>query len=512
MKRINSTIITLFIVVICNAQISTKCAVCPPTLKGVPNGYVLTDSSGHAIWSGFGGFDTTSVGVDSLIRLFSWERTLATQGSTPFTNDYYVDFGDRSLQFYNQNTFNVNSKYAAWWSNQGQYNYTYFGDNEFQFLSDNTGAGLIIHNEVGNNFTAIRYADIHLQQERKVVFNDYDTNWCVQLTHAPNGALVNDYALALQAGNATGQGFVFRDNTGQVNFELNNATRQSLFNTGVQVKDLYFNDNHITTINKPLRVSSDSSVRISSGIGSDSVSVQIGDTIDVFGKRYIGYKADIYPTSGIHGGFAILNTFDGSIYVPKTFMYYIDSTDGTKSWAECGKGYGTMEIHNDIGGAADLHVTADELSYGEVSGIQHYWLDVCMGCGTVSLGDDVGASNLFLDTAKHTATFTADSGLIVKNNNSDSLRIYVDANGANIIASKVKFNSNIAIVNGTQGTGKVLTSDANGNATWSSLTVNTSTDYSGLPQYANNAAALTGGLTAGQIYIDNSYHITVVHN
>jgi hypothetical protein len=59
--------------------------------------------------------------------------------------------------------------------------------------------------------------------------------------------------------------------------------------------------------------------------------------------------------------------------------------------------------------------------------------------------------------------------------------------------------------------GNILTSDASGNAQWSQITSSTSFDLSALPQYANNAAALSGGLTAGQIYIDNSWHITVVH-
>ena len=59
--------------------------------------------------------------------------------------------------------------------------------------------------------------------------------------------------------------------------------------------------------------------------------------------------------------------------------------------------------------------------------------------------------------------------------------------------------------------GYVLTSDASGNATWQKITATNKFDFSGLPQYANNAAALTGGLTVGQIYVDNSWHITVVH-
>lgn len=45
----------LLISVSVNAQISTRCKVCPPSLDGVPDGYVLTDSSGYARWQASGG-------------------------------------------------------------------------------------------------------------------------------------------------------------------------------------------------------------------------------------------------------------------------------------------------------------------------------------------------------------------------------------------------------------------------------------------------------------------------
>lgn len=84
-------------------------------------------------------------------------------------------------------------------------------------------------------------------------------------------------------------------------------------------------------------------------------------------------------------------------------------------------------------------------------------------------------------------------------------------NVVEIDTDKTIFNRPIQIQDGTQANGYVLTSDASGNATWAKITANNKFDFSGLPQYANNAAALSGGLTVGQIYIDNSWHITVVH-
>lgn len=47
--------ILLFFDLCASAQIGSRCAVCPPSLNGVPNGYVLTDSSGHAVWQAGGG-------------------------------------------------------------------------------------------------------------------------------------------------------------------------------------------------------------------------------------------------------------------------------------------------------------------------------------------------------------------------------------------------------------------------------------------------------------------------
>jgi len=44
------TIFLLFFYVACIAQPSQRCPVCPPSLNGVTNGWVLTDSSGHAVW------------------------------------------------------------------------------------------------------------------------------------------------------------------------------------------------------------------------------------------------------------------------------------------------------------------------------------------------------------------------------------------------------------------------------------------------------------------------------
>ncbi len=52
------------------AQVNSRCPVCPPSLRGVPDGYALRDSSGYARWQSVAGFDTAAIGVDSLSNLF----------------------------------------------------------------------------------------------------------------------------------------------------------------------------------------------------------------------------------------------------------------------------------------------------------------------------------------------------------------------------------------------------------------------------------------------------------
>ena len=77
-----------------------------------------------------------------------------------------------------------------------------------------------------------------------------------------------------------------------------------------------------------------------------------------------------------------------------------------------------------------------------------------------------------------------------------------------LFSSKIILNSPVIINDGTQANGYVYTSNAQGVGSWQSLL---EADYSGLPQYANNAAALSGGRAVGKLYIDNSYHLLVVH-
>lgn len=64
------------------AQITTKCKVCPPSLTGVTDGAVLRDSSGRAVWQVLSGLDTNAVDVNALNY---WSKS-GNAGTDPATN------------------------------------------------------------------------------------------------------------------------------------------------------------------------------------------------------------------------------------------------------------------------------------------------------------------------------------------------------------------------------------------------------------------------------------------
>ncbi len=75
MRKIAYLICLILFVGTANAQVGGRCLVCPPSLQGVPDGYVLTDSSGYARWQAAGG------GSDSA----AWALT-GNSGTTAGTN------------------------------------------------------------------------------------------------------------------------------------------------------------------------------------------------------------------------------------------------------------------------------------------------------------------------------------------------------------------------------------------------------------------------------------------
>lgn len=84
MKYLLTTLI-IFYSLFCDAQVSSRCPVCPPSLNGVTDGWCLVDSAGKAVWqpcggSGAGNFwkTTGNANTDSITNF------IGTTDGTPF--------------------------------------------------------------------------------------------------------------------------------------------------------------------------------------------------------------------------------------------------------------------------------------------------------------------------------------------------------------------------------------------------------------------------------------------
>lgn len=86
------------------AQITTKCKVCPPSLTGVTNGAVLRDSSGRAVWQVLSGLDTNAVDVNTLNY---WSRS-GNAGTNPAT-DFIGTTDGANLRLFSGGTISLSA-------------------------------------------------------------------------------------------------------------------------------------------------------------------------------------------------------------------------------------------------------------------------------------------------------------------------------------------------------------------------------------------------------------------
>jgi hypothetical protein len=154
----------------------------------------------------------------------------------------------------------------------------------------------------------------------------------------------------------------------------------------------------------------------------------------------VGYHAMIYNTTG-QGNVAIgvaANSFDydgdSSTFVGTKSGF---SIDGTKN---CGYGYGSLayidgDRNTAIGSLAGYGIFGSSINYD----------------GCVLIGYEAGRNN------------TEDNKLYIENSDSDSPLI-----GGDFSTDQVDINGTIKITGGTPGNGKILTSDADGLASWES--------------------------------------------
>lgn len=142
------TILIIFYSLISDAQVTSRCPVCPPSLNGVTTGWVLTDSAGFARWQA-GGIGSLSAEqglnkVGSAVRL----------GGELNRGNATIQLGTNQLIFANDSTFPTNNT-QAFVFNSGDgaaYNGSTFSDSlNTSFLHSNTS----IEQSITSNFTGL---------------------------------------------------------------------------------------------------------------------------------------------------------------------------------------------------------------------------------------------------------------------------------------------------------------------------------------------------------------------
>lgn len=93
MKKI-TTLLCCLISLFSYSQIGGRCAVCPASLNGVTNGWVLTDSSGHAVWKAVSSSGGSVTSVSGLTPLFTTSNPTTTPTFVLSNASAHTFFGD----------------------------------------------------------------------------------------------------------------------------------------------------------------------------------------------------------------------------------------------------------------------------------------------------------------------------------------------------------------------------------------------------------------------------------
>lgn len=76
-------------------------------------------------------------------------------------------------------------------------------------------------------------------------------------------------------------------------------------------------------------------------------------------------------------------------------------------------------------------------------------------------------------------------------------------NGVNIFTGNTQITGSLQLIDGTEAAGYILTSDATGNASWQASSTVTESYLDSLNDYADDAAAATGGVAIGKYYFNS---------
>ena len=177
----------------------------------------------------------------------------------------------------------------------------------------------------------------------------------------------------------------------------------------------------------------------------------------------------------------------GVVNIPSTLYFtqigYTDRARGEFSFRpNTGESSIEFEVTRDSDSyIASLKLTPEQLTYGGyVSGDYYLNLDAFMKAYQIGSMND--STFLSVESENKAAYFIADSGCLIKNLNNDSVRVWV-TDSAHIQSNKplvVNAENGLSIKGANENSGYVLTSDAQGNASWQPSSGGSSIDTTSL--------------------------------
>ncbi len=139
-----------------------------------------------------------------------------------------------------------------------------------------------------------------------------------------------------------------------------------------------------------------------------------------------------------------------------------------------------LDVLGDIQFSLDLKPAGNASTTGQVLtsaglGVAPTWTTPSSGISAITLTDSIRAQAWLLKGNAGTTSATNFIGttdaqdVVIRTNNTEKMRVLSNGNvgiGTGTPTEKLELNGSIKITDGTQGAGKVLTSDAAGKATW----------------------------------------------
>jgi hypothetical protein len=401
-------------------QINLRCPVCPPSLHGVPDGYVLTDSSGNARWQSVPTGDSSNLWETSGGNLYPTDNGMLV-GIGTTTPAGILDVASGNSRFYIDAANNfIQSSVRG-------------GDDMISLYGDGAYSGHYFHVTVGDA------GNIHMTQ-----------------------SLFNLSSADMQIGNlgGNGTGLVGVDNNGLFSFSTGAWSLTGNAGTDPAIDFVGTTDGTpliVKASNVSVIVGNDGLFGVADTAEEGGVFIEadipnrlaaIGDVFDVYNgtKISVDDSTKTITFQGATGSFGMTNSMVFAVQTPSD-IYHTNFDMDTMSLF-------LRRNANEIL-APKLHF---DMGKSTPNGFD---LGIFTGSPFNRNGEDS-----ILSQVKFIATL--DSGFVFKGID-ESSRVISVKDSAGFEVFNVNCNGSIKIVDGTQGAGKVLTSDAFGNSSWQSL-------------------------------------------